>query len=706
MTEININIENCNNIDNALIDIQSNKLNIKYGINGTGKSTIVRAIEIAAGGQGDLKELLPFKHRANPDKTKQPNVSGLDQINLVKVFNEGYVNQFLFTQDEVVKNSFEIFIKTTEYDQKMKEIDNLVAGIKDTFKDDEKLDQVIQDLADLSASFGNSTSGVHGSSKMMKAISSNPSLTNIPEKLDPYKSFLRMSDNKNVKWLGWHNGGEEFLEISDDCPYCTSPSADKKDTIRSLKEEYNPTNIKHLNEILNITRRLGAYFTIEANQKIQTILDAGNISEEFQGFLVEIKTQIDRLKARLTSLRDISFFTFKDNNEAQETINEFKIDLSFYCHLESEITKETVDRINQSLTNVESQIGKLQGQIAQQKQSIQKTILKHTSDINDFLKYAGYKYQVEIEENTYKMRLLHTELGSHVEHSKNHLSFGERNAFALVLFMYQCLSEKPDLIILDDPISSFDKNKKYAITSKLFRKPSNRESESLQGKTVLMVTHDIEPIIDIVHTFHRDFFTLSSVKFLENRNGSVSEISIEKEDIKSFGSVCQDNIRRVQDVIIRCVYLRRYYEILDHYSSEYHVLSSLLKKRTHPSFDREENNLIPEEKIINATAKIKPYIPDFDYALILQQLSNEQEMLQRYINASNNYEKLQLYRIIKQGATRTELHSNDVIRKFINEAFHVETEYIMQLDPSKYSPVPQYIIDECDKSLEEIVTTT
>ena len=73
--------------------------------------------------------------------------------------------------------------------------------------------------------------------------------------------------------------------------------------------------------------------------------------------------------------------------------------------------------------------------------------------------------------------------------------FGERNAFAIVLFMYEVLSTNPDLIILDDPISSFDKNKKFAILEMLFR----RESAScLKNKTVLMLTHDVEPIIDTV----------------------------------------------------------------------------------------------------------------------------------------------------------------------------------------------------------------
>ena len=39
-----IDIKNCNNIDNAKIEIKENRLNIKYAINGIGKSTISSAI--------------------------------------------------------------------------------------------------------------------------------------------------------------------------------------------------------------------------------------------------------------------------------------------------------------------------------------------------------------------------------------------------------------------------------------------------------------------------------------------------------------------------------------------------------------------------------------------------------------------------------------------------------------------------------------
>ena len=58
-----INIKNCNNIDEGTFDIIENRLNIKYAINGTGKSTISKAIDAFVNDDVDKKNsLLPFKY--------------------------------------------------------------------------------------------------------------------------------------------------------------------------------------------------------------------------------------------------------------------------------------------------------------------------------------------------------------------------------------------------------------------------------------------------------------------------------------------------------------------------------------------------------------------------------------------------------------------------------------------------------------------
>ena len=46
-------------------------------------------------------------------------------------------------------------------------------------------------------------------------------------------------------------------------------------------------------------------------------------------------------------------------------------------------------------------------------------------------------------------------------------------------------------------------------------------------------------------------------------------------------------------------------------------------------------------------------------------------------------------------------HQDDVISKFINESYHIENEYVMQLNPHKFESIPEYVVDECAKALQD-----
>jgi len=64
-----ISIRNCNNIDHGEIEIKENTLNIKHAINGTGKSTIAKAIAASVNDyknkSKELAQLRPYKLRAD-----------------------------------------------------------------------------------------------------------------------------------------------------------------------------------------------------------------------------------------------------------------------------------------------------------------------------------------------------------------------------------------------------------------------------------------------------------------------------------------------------------------------------------------------------------------------------------------------------------------------------------------------------------------
>ena len=98
-----IRIENCKNIDFAEIDLLEGKINIKYAMNGTGKSTIAKSIQAFVAGSLETADLLPFKHREKQSQDENaPKVTGHEGIRAVALFNEEYLSQFTFRPDELL----------------------------------------------------------------------------------------------------------------------------------------------------------------------------------------------------------------------------------------------------------------------------------------------------------------------------------------------------------------------------------------------------------------------------------------------------------------------------------------------------------------------------------------------------------------------------------------------------------------------------
>jgi hypothetical protein len=43
--------------------------------------------------------------------------------------------------------------------------------------------------------------------------------------------------------------------------------------------------------------------------------------------------------------------------------------------------------------------------------------------------------------------------------------------------------------------------------------------------------------------------------------------------------------------------------------------------------------------------------------------------------------------------------------KFVNETYHIENEYVMQLNPREFDAVPEYVVDSCAELLSGGVRT-
>uniref|UniRef100_C6E141 Protein CR006 P-loop domain-containing protein n=1 Tax=Geobacter sp. (strain M21) TaxID=443144 RepID=C6E141_GEOSM len=701
MSPIQLEVRNCNNIDSAVISLAQEKLNIKFAPNGTGKSTIARAVLLSSKGDNKLlSELMPFRYRKNNPENKQPEVKGAEALTNIMCFNEDYVSQFVFKQDELLTNSFEIFVRTDLYKQKEQEINFLVSNIKQLFVGNQELENLIATLKEMGNAFKLSKTGIAKTSTGMKGLSAGNKIEHVPHGLEPYTQFIRSKNS--VNWIDWQTKGYEFSELSDNCPYCSSHAADKKDKIKKVGQEYDKNIIKNLVAIIAVIELLGDYFSEEAKSKLKTIttLKTG-LEQEHEAFLATVKTQIDSFIGKLEKLRLLSAFQFTDGEKVAEKLPEYKLDLQFFTELKSSKMLEAIAQINGSIDKVIEQAGQLQGKINQQRSEMKNTVQRHQKDINSFLSYAGYRYEVEIkgEGERAQLKLRHADHDEHLSGGDQHLSFGERNAFAIVLFMYECLSKKPDLIVLDDPISSFDKNKKYAILEMLFR----READScLKNKTVLMLTHDVEPIIDTVRSMSNIFNNLTMASFLKLSSGQITELPIAKNDIQTFAQICTTAMNSNKDDIVKLIYLRRRYEIVDDKGHGYQVLSNVFHKRVRAIDNREPKTLDGKYPEMNSSsfscgcAEICNELTSFSYSDIFSRVSDKYDMVELYNTSLNGYEKLQIFRLLGFDV------DSSVIRKFINETYHIENEYICQLDPAKFDTIPEYVISECDKIVSEV----
>lgn len=680
------------------LDIKDSRLNIIYATNGTGKSSVARAIELRAKDKA-LTALTPYLYAdeepVSPEHAPQVNIS--DAIDGVAVFNEDYVNQYIFQPTDLLANSFEVFIKTPDYDFQMNRIQDLIVGIQTAFQVNPELDALINELFAFISGFGKAQSGYSKAGSIGKGLAKGNKVVNIPPMLVEYTPFIQ--NERIAPWLVWQSKGKDYLDISDKCPYCAGDLPhERKEVVEQVAIEYDSKYVAELQRMLEVFRSLQAYFTGDVNARIGEMLTSREeLSGEQINYLKEVKGQVEILYQKLLHIKAMNYTTLKDVDEVVASLRRERIDLSLLGHINTQYARDKIDPINSALDSVIEKAGQLQGAINQQKHIIQGTIRKCSNQINSFLESAGYKYQVAIVENaetqTYHLVLNSIDAAGVITDVKSHLSYGERNAFALVLFMYRTLKENPSLIILDDPISSFDKNKKYAIMDMLFR-----GAESFQGKTVIMLTHDFDPVIDMIHTLsvRCRFYPVPVATFLYNQDGVLVEKEITPSDVKSFIEIADHNISGDCDEIIKLIYLRRKLEACGDKGVAWQLISNIVHQGRETPVIQGEGDPRPmtPEEINEATNVISSTIPNFDYAITYSRAHDRAQMIALYHTITSSYEKICLYRLINQGQI-----NNTIFKKFVDEAYHIESDMLFQLDPSEYPTIPDYIIRLCDNGI-------
>lgn len=704
---INVKILNCNCISSANIEIKPNVLNIKYGCNGTGKTSISRAIYAKVSNDDNLLERLrPYTNDdTEENKTK---VEGLN-FTKVRVFDESYVNSYLFTESSFLENSFQVFLKSTEGDDLTEKISNLMADLLEIFESTKKIEELRTFLPSYfqTVKYENDNLSVRGG--VGEFLKGNGCGFNNYGELDSYKPFYENREFSKVSnWAKWRNAGIKEMNGCS-CPFCTSNMELEKIKTQNntIAKVFKKSALATANAILEYVEKAVECGFIDA--EVVNILNdyIGNPSksDSLRAELKQLAAETEYLISKIDKICSFKPMNITKNELAkieiqlEEMILDFRQLTKFY---KTSFIEGLISMVNSKVEVLKENTGTLKGLFFQHDRKIEVLIKNKKDDINNFFELAGFPYKFVIKPNGEEKALSYLVPNNlseddRVTELEKRLSWGEKNAFSLVMFMFESISDGADLIILDDPITSFDKDKKFAVIRRLF----DNQKSSFRDKTVVMFTHDLQPIIDYVHG---NFFTRLGLttpvqaKWLQNQDGNIVEYNIESDDLLNTVELTKNiAVGAEYEIPIRVVNLRKHIELtIPNYSQTeiYDVLSNLIHGRVSPlSGDGED---LESHTIEKGVSEINRYINDCTYESLIDEMHSQK--LFNLINEDNIYNKIIAVRLLFESDRFNLLSKLRKVYpstcKYVNETNHVENDYIFQLNPHKFFSIPECYLSQ------------
>lgn len=713
MEKIVVSIKNCKNIKDGDVTILKNKLNVKYGNNGTGKSTIAQGIKYhIEANKGSLNSLKSY------DTDSKPLIEIDGKIESVEVFNEDFIKNVVFNKSEAITDSFNVFIRTPEFDAKRSEIDDSLKELKVDILGNSEIKPMLDVFSLIISKISFNNDGSITKKGIGKDIINDLTVYNLPEELAKYQEFFH--DDKRVEWVDWKSSGMKF-DDKGICPFCAEKLKDEiyiKEK-KVFKNSYSKAMVKNQKELEDYLISLEPYINDSDYERLfgysKNVDNIEDFNREFKRFHDEVG-DVYRKISRATSF-DTHTIKTEELNKIEKRLRELLIIPNFFKIFNSPKSIEIFNLINSKINNLLVKIDSLKDDFKKINSHIQKSIRESEEDINEFLKLANINYRFELNPTSELSSIAELKYYSpseglyDVNNIEDSLSWGEKNSIALILFMYYSLQKDPDLIILDDPISSFDKDKKFAILSRLFK--PGKLVKTFDDRTVLLLTHDLEPIIDL--KTKKCFENGKGVGWhISNEKGNLNEkeIDSEKDIISTIIMYKADYMDKSLDIIYRVLALRKYLEYTErncmHENVPYNILSSLLKGRPRCKANMYQNGIIEDPVFDEACIEIQEYLdcPGFDYEHLVENEFSKEKIIEKYENESNNYRKIQLFRACYDGDRKDGKRlnkKNPVIKKFVDESYHIENDYTHCLDYRKFDIVSHTTMEEVNRLMSSLI---
>lgn len=702
---MDISIAHCNNIASLNLSLRSHELTVLFGPNGAGKSTVARAIAAQAGIRaGELKGMVPY------GSADTPSVAGLPAGCQLMVFDEDYVDETLFQDDDhLIADGYHVFVETPEYKKALEETRTRFESARERLEDEGDLTNLIEILQDLLSCYGKAKTGYAKSSPIAKGVAKSGDLIDhVPNALGQYTPLIQ-SDNAR-EWIAWRGKGKGF-ESARVCPYCAGRWTPEDAAVgQQLQDAYGNKYFDHRTTVLAAFGKANKYLGSDTSGKVDALLATPlttGLPESAASLLKVIRTEVEALLDQLWKIKALGFESLRNIDRIKNYVAGLRIDADDFHHINSDEVVGRIRAVNAVLDDLVARITDIAKAIGIQKSQLKRALDDSKKDMDGFLEAAGFPYELFIaadDGSSCVVALKPRGLADSVHAPKKRLSYGERNALALALFAAQMQRNRPDLVVLDDPISSFDQNKKYAIIQHLFA----RKDGACSGLTALLLTHDPESLA-MVMKVHADKLCPSQVLFLRNDAGAASALEVKPADMESIIVWLRAQADGCSDLPSRIACTRQLLELEGKKGNAWSYLSCLVHRKPAPDVAEGAGSYrdMTAAEISDAQGVLVDLgFAETDYGALLAQLSNA-ELLKRASKGVGAREKVCAFRILSSsdhGALKAAAYRagvNGTVFEFASEYFHVENLLAYTLDPGRFSTAPASVLVAIDAAMVE-----
>lgn len=563
-----ISIKNYKNLTNLEYEIEDKKINFLFGISGAGKSSIPNAIV----------DLDP-----NDNKSFGTGESVIIHID----GNEPNKENFMIFNDETLKMYFDTNENENVYPVLIDDENEYKKAQNILFSQIEEIEIIINQLkerysniSNLVKNMGASTLGkgdtLKKTSQLQKIISSIESVENTRI----YKEIIALPEGK----FDWTLQGIEYI-FNDECPMCNKKLS-KKNLQKFIKfKKFDNKSIKVIKE------------DKEKYQNITNIVLNNNLTE----LRVMCKKIINMSLACKSYVNIMSkIFELKKLNDFSSKIKPLEFEKELFLYFPE--LRIVVNRFNNHIEDLKKKYDKA-------KEKTAKILNKKASNINKIIRTFGIPYQIQAKYNQGKIteyKLVHNNDLTKND-SKAKLSSGEKNIIALILFIFAAQKNPNSILIIDDPVSSYDEYRRKQICDLIVNR--------LNDQTVLLLSHDCV-FAKYAVLEHEKKNNIGKVDYLQNYFGTVNVVNITKKDFGVFTDFLIERVNNINCYYQKILNLRMLYEgkyknpVYGYLSGLLHALqvNDIKSKLSDLNYTEEEILLKIEEDL---GVKLEPCFDDY-----------------------------------------------------------------------------------------------